>query len=36
MSKKDCSVKSGKLIEIDEAKVTEHLSEIVRGTVEET
>jgi putative transposase len=36
MSKKDCSAKSGKLIEIDEAKVTEHLSEIVRGTVEET
>ena len=36
MSKKNCSAKSSKLIEIDEAKVTEHLSEIVRGTVEET
>jgi len=36
MSKRDCSAKSGKLIEIDETKVTEHLSEIVRGTVEET
>ncbi|NOY52718.1 MAG: IS256 family transposase [Deltaproteobacteria bacterium] len=36
MSKKDCSAKSGKLIEIDETKVTAHLSEIVRGTVEET
>jgi len=36
MSKRNCSVKLGKLIEIDEAKVTEHLGEIVRGTVEET
>ena len=36
MSKTDCSAKSGKWIEIDEAKVTEHLGEIVRGTVEET
>ena len=35
MSKKDCSAKSSKLIEIDEAKVTEHLGEIVRGTAEE-
>ena len=35
MSRKNCSAKSGKLVEIDEAKVTEHLSEIVRGTVEE-
>jgi len=36
MSRKTCSAKSGKLVEINEAKVTEHLSEIVRGTVEET
>jgi len=36
MSRKNCNVKSGNLIEIDETKVTRHLSEIVRGTVEET
>lgn len=36
MSEKDSTPKLGKVIQIDEAKVQEHLGEIVRGTVEET
>jgi len=31
MSRKNCSAKSGKLIKIDEVKITEHLGEIVSG-----
>lgn len=36
MTKKDCTRKSGKIIEIDEAGIKNHLEEIVKGTVQET
>ena len=36
MTQKNCSRKKGKIIEIDEAGVKEHLGEIVKGTVQET
>jgi putative transposase len=36
MTQKHCNAKGGKIIEIDEAQVKEHLGEIVRGTVQET
>ena len=36
MTKKNCTPKKGRIIEIDEAGVREHLGEIVKGTVQET
>jgi transposase-like protein len=36
MTQKDYTTKSGKIIQINESQVKEHLSEIVRGTVQET
>lgn len=36
MTKKNCTAKKGKIIQIDEESVKEHLGEIVRGTVQET
>jgi putative transposase len=36
MTKKNCTAKEGKIIQIDEESVKEHLGEIVRGTVQET
>jgi len=32
----DCSEEIGKVIQIDEARVRDHLGELVRGSVEET
>lgn len=36
MTQKHCTAKKGKIIQIDEQEVKEHLGEIVRGTVQET
>jgi putative transposase len=36
MTKKNCTPKKGRIIQIDEEGVREHLGEIVRGTVQET
>ena len=36
MTKKNCTAKKGKIIQINEENVKEHLGEIVRGTVQET
>ena len=36
MTKKNCTPKKGRIIEIDEEGVREHLGEIVKGTVQET
>jgi putative transposase len=36
MTKKNCTKKAGKIIQIDEEGVKEHLGEIVRGTVQDT
>jgi len=36
MTQKDCSRKMGKIIQIDEAGVKDHLGAIVKGTVQET
>jgi putative transposase len=36
MTQKDCTKKAGKIIQIDEEQVKDHLGEIVRGTVQET
>jgi putative transposase len=36
MTQKNCSRKMGKIIQIDEAGVKDHLGEIVKGTVQET
>lgn len=36
MTKKNCTAKKGKIIQINEESVKEHLGEIVRGTVQET
>ena len=36
MTKKNCTKKAGKIIQIDEEQVKDHLGEIVRGTVQET
>jgi transposase-like protein len=36
MTKNNCTRKEGKIIQINEAEVKEHLGEIVRGTVQET
>jgi putative transposase len=36
MTKKNCTPKKGKIIQINEEGVREHLGEIVRGTVQET
>ena len=36
MTKKNCTPKQGRIIQIDEEQVKEHLGEIVRGTVQET
>jgi putative transposase len=36
MTKKNCTKKAGKIIQIDEASIKDHLGEIVRGTVQET
>ena len=36
MSESDSTSSLGKVIQIDEGKIKEHLSEIVRGSVEET
>jgi len=36
MTKGHCTAKRGKIIQIDEESIREHLGEIVRGTVEET
>jgi putative transposase len=36
MTKKNCNAKRGKIIQINEESVKEHLGEIVRGTVQET
>jgi len=36
MTQKNCSRKMGKIIQIDEARVKDHLGEIVKGTVQET
>ena len=36
MTQKHCTKKTGKIIQIDEEQVKDHLGEIVRGTVQET
>jgi len=36
MTQGHCNAKRGKIIQIDEEQVKEHLGEIVRGTVQET
>jgi transposase-like protein len=36
MTKKNCTPKRGRIIQIDEEQVKDHLGEIVRGTVQET
>jgi putative transposase len=36
MTKKNCTPKKGRIIQIDEEQVKDHLGEIVRGTVQET
>ncbi len=36
MTKKNCAAKKGKIIQINEEGVKEHLGEIVRGTAQET
>jgi putative transposase len=36
MTKKNCAPKKGRIIQIDEEQVKDHLGEIVRGTVQET
>ena len=36
MTKKNCTKKAGKIIQIDEVGIKDHLGEIVRGTVQET
>lgn len=36
MTKKNCTAKKDKIIQVDEESVREHLGEIVRGTVQET
>lgn len=36
MTQRHCTVKKGKIIQIDEQEVKDHLGEIVRGTVQET
>ncbi|MEJ2010360.1 MAG: transposase, partial [Acidobacteriota bacterium] len=36
MTQKDCTKKAGKIIQIDEKQVKDHLGEIVRGTIQET
>jgi hypothetical protein len=36
MTQKNCSKKTGKIIQIDEDRVKDHLGEIVKGTVQET
>lgn len=36
MTKKNCTPKQGRIIQIDEEQVKDHLGEIVRGTVQET
>lgn len=36
MTKRHCTKKAGKIIQINEENAKEHLGEIVRGTVEET
>jgi putative transposase len=36
MTKKNCTPKKGRIIQINEEGVREHLGEIVRGTVQET
>jgi len=35
MTKKNCTLKKGRIIQINEEGVREHLGEIVRGTVQE-
>lgn len=36
MTKSNCTAKQGRIIQIDEEQVKDHLGEIVRGTVQET
>ena len=36
MTQKNCTKRTGKIIQIDEEQVKNHLGEIVRGTVQET
>ncbi len=36
MAQGDYTSKSGKIIQIDEGRIREHLGEIVRGSVQET
>jgi putative transposase len=36
MTKKNCTPKKGRIIQIDEEQVKDHIGEIVRGTVQET
>ena len=36
MTKKNCTPKRGRIIQIDEEGVRNHLKEIVKGTVQET
>ena len=36
MTKKNCTPKKGRIIQIDEEGVRKHLKEIVKGTVQET